>query len=88
MFLKTLREVIMRVYFVDLTTVYKTICQFPMVTIGNSRTPVIFQMWLSPPRKRIKPVRRTGVTQPLNSSTSFVWDAIMNSFGCCLVASG
>lgn len=47
-FLKTLRKVIMRVYFVDLITVYKTICQFPVVSIVNSRTPVIFQMWLPP----------------------------------------
>lgn len=46
MFLKTLREVIMRVYFVDLITLYKTIGQFPVVSIVNSRTSVIFQMWL------------------------------------------
>lgn len=39
----------MRVYFVDLITVYKTICQFPVVSMVNSRTPVIFQMWLHPP---------------------------------------
>lgn len=47
-FLKTLRKVIVRVYFVDLITVYKTICQFPVVSIVNSRTPVIFQMCLPP----------------------------------------
>lgn len=62
MFLKTLREVIMRVYFVDVITLYKTICQFPVASIVNSRTSVIFQMWL-PPRRTTKPVRGTGVTQ-------------------------
>lgn len=70
MFLKTLREVIMRVYFVDLTTVYKTIFQFPVVSIVNSRTSVIFQMWLFPQKENKTSEKNWSdpvLGEPLNS---------------------
>lgn len=77
----------MRVYFVDLITVYKTIFQFPVVSTVNSRTPVIFQMWL-PLHKVSKTSQKNwsdpALGEPLNSSTPLGWDALQNSFGCCL----
>lgn len=81
-FLKTLREVIARVYFADLITVYKTICHIPAVSTVNCRIPVIFQMWLPPwkeKKTREKNWRDPVLGQPLNSSTWFVWGALRNS---------
>lgn len=56
----------MRVYFVDLITVYKTISWFPVVSIVNSRTSVISQLWF-PPWKVTKTSEKTWSDPALGS---------------------
>lgn len=76
MFLKTLREVIVRVYFVDLITLYKTIGQFPVVSIVNSRTSVIFQMWL--PCQKDNKTSEKNCSDPAGGASELVSNGILS----------